>query len=200
MTESALMVGQAGPLPQLRAMAQAVLLSPPDGRTPMRVKQADPAVILVDILSEVGAVPAICRAAFGRFRSATQRGLGAIAAETKDVDVAELLRAPEIEESFSLGADLTASFFGSAGNWLPMARLASRRASRNAGLVDQAEAQSNWHWRWKSPGHSARGSTLPDGASRLESSWVVRRAMGEAFALRRTKQPKKLSCALASHH
>lgn len=105
----------------------------------MRVKQADPAVILVDILSEVGAVPAICRAAFGRFRSATQRGLGAIAAETKDVDVAELLRAPEIEESFSLGADLTASFFGSAGNWLPMARLASRRASRNAGLVDQAE-------------------------------------------------------------
>ncbi|CAE7308393.1 unnamed protein product [Symbiodinium sp. CCMP2592] len=138
-TDSALTVGQAGPLPQLRATAQAVLLRLPDARTAARVKQADPAVVLVDVLSEVGVVPTICRAAFGRFRSAAQRGLAAIVAERKAVNVAELLRAPEIEESFSLGADLTASFFASAASWLPMARLATRRASRNSGLVDQAE-------------------------------------------------------------
>eukprot|EP00439_Symbiodinium_sp_Y106_P060337 s3439_g8.t3 len=141
-TESALTVGQAGPIPQLRATAQAVLLRLPDARTAARVKQADPAVILVDVLSEVGVVgvvPTICRAAFGRFRSAAHRGLAAIVVERKAVNVADLLRAPEIEESFSLGADLTASFFASAGSWLPMARLATRRASRNTGLVDQAE-------------------------------------------------------------
>ncbi|CAE7308351.1 unnamed protein product [Symbiodinium sp. CCMP2592] len=115
-TDSALTVGQAGCFPQLPATAQAVLLRLPDARTAARVKQADPAVILVDVPSQVAVVPTICRAALGRFRSAAQGGLAAIVAERKAVNVAELL----------------------SRRWklVSHAGLATRRTSRNSGQMN----------------------------------------------------------------